>query len=145
MLVTGGLQKRLMLVGEFYENVLQTWRKRADFRHGNAMVPELMAQALHIKTLVNERMDGLPENGGAANPGNMAGQPQGAGNFVRGDFHAHRPGRLDVRKLAKRIGRAVSNDLAIINLPGMAAAFRFIHVVRGHEKSDAVPGELGQP
>src|SRR5437588_3132554 len=79
MLVTGGLQKRLMLVGEFYVNVLQTWRKRADFRHGNAMVPELMAQALHIKTLVNERMDGLPENRGAANPGNMAGQPQGAG------------------------------------------------------------------
>ena len=63
-----------MLVGEFHENVLEAWRKWPNLRHGNAVVPELMVQAFQIKALVDERVDGLPENRGAANPGDMAGQ-----------------------------------------------------------------------
>ena len=54
------------------------------------------------------------------------------------------PWRLNVGKFAKRIGRAVGDQLAVINVGDVAAALRFVHVVRGDEKSDAVPGKFKQ-
>src|SRR5260370_696041 len=92
--------------------------------------------------ILDERMNRLAEDGRAADPGEMAGEAKRAGNFGRGDFHAQGPRRLNVRKFAERIGRAIGNDLAVVNVGHVAAALGFIHVVSGYEKSDAVAGEL---
>src|SRR5579864_1622532 len=87
-------------------------------------------------------MDGLPKNRGAPDPGNMTGQPKSSCYFWRGDLNTHGSVWLYVRKLAKRIGSAVGNKLAEINVGDVAAALGFVHVVRGHKKRNAVPGKL---
>ena len=94
--------------------------------------------------IIDERVDGLSENGGAADAGNLASEAQRARDFGRGDFDAHRAGRLDFGKLAQGIGRAVGDQLAVVNVRDVAAAFGFIHVVRGDEERDAVAGKLEQ-
>ena len=45
---------------------------------------------------------------------------------------------------AQRIRRAVGNEFSVIDVRDVAAAFGFVHVVRGHKKSDAVAGKLEQ-
>src|SRR5271169_1729441 len=142
MLDTGGLQERLMLVGELDEDVFEAGCKWTNFGHGNAILQELFAEIIEIEMVVNERVDGLPKNGCAANAGKLASETKRAGNFRRRDFHAQGAVRLDVRKFPQRIGRAVSDELAVINVSDVAAALGFIHVVRGDEKSDAMAREL---
>ena len=51
-------------------------------------------------------------------------------------------GGLHIGKLAERIGRAIGDELAVINVGDVAAAFGFVHVMRGDEKRDAVAGKL---
>ena len=89
-------------------------------------------------------MDGLPKDGGTPYPGNPAGQAQCACHFRGGEFDAPRAIGLHLRKLAKRIGGAVGDELAVIDISDVAAALGFVHVVRGNKESDAVPGELEQ-
>src|SRR5258708_18024833 len=92
--------------------------------------------------IVDERMNGLAENGGAADARKMTREAKRARNFRGGDFDAKRGLRLDVGKLAERIGRPIGNDLAEINVGHVAAALGLVHVMRGDEKGDAVAGEL---
>jgi len=75
-------------------------------------------------------------------PGRWRTKTERARNFRRGDFDAQRALRLDVRKLAERIGRPIGNELAEINVSDVAAALGFVHVMRGYEKGDAVAGKL---
>src|ERR1700722_18414114 len=89
-------------------------------------------------------MDGLAKNSGAANARDLAGEAKRASDFGRRDFHADRSRRLNVRKFAQRIGRAVGNNLAVINVSDVAAALGFVHVVRGDEESDAMPRKFKQ-
>src|SRR6266705_1793627 len=92
--------------------------------------------------ILDERVNGLAENRGATNAGEMAREAERARDFGSGDFHAQRAVGLHVRKLAKGIGRAVGDELAVINIGDVAAALGFVHVVRGDEERDAVPGKL---
>src|SRR5258708_4837580 len=142
MLCTGSLQQSLMLVGELDEDVFEAGSERTNLGHGNAVLQELLAEIVEIESIFDERMDGLSEDGGAADPGEMAGEAKSAGNFGRGDFHAQGARRLNVGKFAERIGRAIGNDLAVVNVGHVAAALGFIHVVSGYEKSDALAGKL---
>src|SRR5258708_418489 len=131
-----------MLGGEFDEDVLQAGRERANLGDSDAVFQELVAEVVEIEMVVDERMNGLSENGGAANAGEMARETERARNFRGGDFNAQRALRLDVRKLAERIGRPIGNELAEINVSDVAAALGFVHVMRGYEKGDAVAGKL---
>src|SRR5215472_14737700 len=141
-LVTGGLQKRLMLVSKFDENILKAGRQRPDLGDVNPFFLQLAAKNVQIKMLFHERVNRLPENCCAANSGNMPRQPQSPRDFRRVDLDAHGTLRLHVRKLAQRIRCAVGDELAVIDVRDVAATLRFIHIVRGHKKSDAVAGKL---
>src|SRR5215475_8848573 len=92
--------------------------------------------------VVDERMNRLAEDCGAANAGEFAGGAKSASDFGRGDLDAQRAGGLDFGKFAKRVGRAVGDEFAVIDVGDVAAAFGFVHVVRGDEKSDAVSGKF---
>src|SRR5215472_10077430 len=142
MLVTGGLQKRLVLVGKFDENVLEARRERTNLGNVDSFFSQLIAKNIQIKVFFHQRVDRLAKNRGAANPGNVPGQPQGARHFGRDDFDAHRAVRLHVWKRAKRVGRAVGNELAVVNVRDVATTLRFVHVVRSYKKSDPVARQL---
>src|SRR6266851_340581 len=142
MLRTSGLQQRLMLVGEFDEDILEAGSERANLGDGNILFQKLVAEVVKIAMVLNERMNGLPEDGGAANAGNLARETERARNFRRGDFDAQRALRLDVGKLAERIGCPIGDELAVVNVSDVAAALGFVHVMRGDEKGDAMAGKL---
>src|SRR5579863_2483387 len=131
-----------MLVGELDENVFETRLKRANFPNGNAILPELLAQIVQVEMIFDERVNGLSKNRGAANPGNLPRESQGPGHLRRGDLDAFGAVRLDVGQFAQRVRRAVRDELAIVDVSNVAAAFRFIHVMRGDKKRDAVAGKL---
>src|SRR6266853_3329630 len=92
--------------------------------------------------IFDECMDGLAEDGGTADAGNLARETERARDFRRGDFNAQCALRLNVGELAERIGRAVGNELAVINVGYVAAALGFVHVVGGDEEGDAMTGKL---
>ncbi len=52
------------------------------------------------------------------------------------------PGGLHVGKQLEFRGRAIGDELAVVNVGDVAAAFGFVHVVRGDEKSDALAGKF---
>src|SRR5260370_17058376 len=88
-----------MLVGEFHEDVLEDGSERANLGDSDAVFQELVAEVVEIEMIVNERMNGLSENGGAANAGEMARETERARNFRRGDFDAQRALTLYSRNL----------------------------------------------
>src|SRR6266550_3174818 len=114
MLCTGGLQQGLMLVGELDKDVFEAGSERANFGDGNAVLQELVAEVVEIEAVFDERMDGLAENGRATYAG----------------------------EVAQRMGSAVGDELAEINVGYVAAALGFVHVVGGDEEGDAVAGKL---
>src|SRR6266568_2060696 len=138
----GGLQQGLMLVGELDENVFEAGSERANFCDGDAVFQELFAEIVEVEMILDERVDGLSENGGAADSRDLAGEAKRAGDLGSGDFDAQSAVRLNVRQLAGRIGRAVSDELAVINVGDVAAALGFVHVVGGDEEGDAVSAHL---
>src|ERR1700722_6771067 len=89
-------------------------------------------------------MDRLAKNCGAAYAGDLAGEAQSSRNFRRRNFHAYRSLRLNIRKFAQRVGCAIGDDLAEIDVGNVAAALGLVHIVSGDEESDAVPGEFKQ-
>src|SRR2546426_2319263 len=144
MLRTGSLQQSLMLVGKFDEDVFEAGSERANLAHGDIVFQELLAEIVEIAMIVDERMNGLSENCGAANARNLARETERAGNFGGGDFHALSAMGLDVGEFAKRIGRPISDELSVINVGDVAAALGLVHVMGGYEKGDAVTGKLEQ-
>src|SRR6266403_746885 len=131
-----------MLVSELYEDVFEARSERSYLCDGNAVFQKLVAKIVEIATVFDKRMDGLPENGGAADTGNLAREAKCARDFGRGDFHAEGALRLNVGKLPERIGCAIGDKLAEINVGDVAATLSLVHVVRGNKKRDAVAGEL---
>src|SRR5207249_2103230 len=122
MIRTGSLQQSLMLVGKFDEDVFEAGSERANLAHGDIVFQELLAEIVEIAMIVDERMNGLSENCGAANARNLARETERAGNFGGGDFHALSAMGLDVGEFAKRIGRPISDELSVINVGDVAAA-----------------------
>src|SRR5258707_8745228 len=131
-----------MLVSELDEDVFEARSERSYLCDGNAVLQKLVAEIVEIATVFDKRMDGLPENGGAADTGNLAREAKCARDFGRGDFHAEGALRLNVGKLPERIGCAIGDKLAVINVGDVAATLSLVHVVRGNKKRDAVAGEL---
>src|SRR6266403_2856699 len=131
-----------MLVGELDEDVFEAGSERTNFGDGNAVLHELFAEIAEIETVFDERVDGLPENGCAAYSGEATRKSKSARDFRGGDFNAQRAGALHVREFAKRIGRAIGDELAVINVRDVTAALGFVHVVSGDKKSDAMAGKL---
>src|SRR5260370_5884479 len=127
MLRTGGLQQSLMLVGEFDEDILEAGSERANLGDGNILFQKLVAEVVKIAMVLNERMNGLPEDGGAANAGNLARETERARNFRRGDFDAQGALRLHVRHVTERVGRPIRDGLAGINVVDVAAPLRSVH------------------
>src|SRR6185369_4566427 len=68
---TGGLLKLLMLVRQFDENVFQTGSERANLGDGDPFLEEALADIFEVEMIVDERVDGLPEDGGAADTGKI--------------------------------------------------------------------------
>src|SRR6266702_1240554 len=134
----GGLQQGLMLVGELDENVFEAGSERANFCDGDAVFQELFAVIVEVEMILDERVDGLSENGGAADSPDLAGEAKRASDLGSGDFDA----QSAVRQVAERIGRAVSDEFAVINVGDVAAALGFVHVVGGDEEGDAVSAHL---
>src|SRR5229473_5066398 len=139
---TGRLRFRLVLVGQLDENIFKARSKRANFADGDSVFEKLLAQIVEVEMLFHQRVNGLAENRGAANAGELPGEAQGAGDLGRGDFDAHGAVRLHVRQFTERIGSAVGDEAAVIDVGDVAAALGFVHVVRGDEKRDAVAGEF---
>src|SRR5713101_141890 len=141
---TDGLRFRLVLVGQLDENIFEAGSKRANLADRDSVFKELLAKVVEIEMFFDKRVDGLAKNGGAANAGKLPGEAQGAGDFRRSDFDAHGAVRLHVREFAERIGSAVGDEPAVINVGDVAATLGFVHVMRGDEEGDAVAGELEQ-
>src|SRR5260370_26564886 len=131
-----------MLVGELDEDVFEAGSERTNLSDGNPVFQELVAEIVEIEMVFDERMDGLTENGGAADAGEVTREAQRTRDFRSGDFYAQGALRLDVRKVTERVGCAVRDELAVINVGDVAAALGFIHVMGGDEKSDAMAGKL---
>src|SRR6266852_5764403 len=95
---TGRLRFRLVLVGQLDENIFKARSKRANFADGDSVFEKLLAQIVEVEMLFHQRVNGLAENRGAANAGELPGEAQGAGDLGRGDFDAHGAVRLHVRQ-----------------------------------------------
>src|SRR6266446_5492125 len=135
-----------MLVREFDEDIFEAGSKGTNLGDGDTVLQELFAQVVEIEVVFDEGVNGLSEDGGATDAMEMAREAERARDFGRGDFHAHGSVRLNVGELAERIGRAVGNELAVIDVGNVTAPLRFVHVMRGDEESDAIAGKLrGQP
>src|SRR5712671_6120024 len=128
---TGRLGFRLVLIGQFYEYIFEAGSQRANLTDLNSVLEELRTEIVEVETIFDERVNRLAEDGGATNAGELARQAQGAGDL-----------RLHIGKLAKRIGCAIGNEAAEINVRDVAAAFGFVHVMGGDEERDAVAGKL---
>src|SRR5277367_2984032 len=89
-------------------------------------------------------MDRLAKNRRAAYAAHLAREAQRARDFRGRNLHPYRSLWLNVRQLAKGIGCAIRNELAIINVRYVAATLSFVHVMRGDEESDAMPGKFKQ-
>src|ERR1700742_871127 len=131
-----------MFVGELDEDVFEGGSKRANFADVGAFGDELFAKIFGSVAVFDEGVNGLAEDGGAANALDGAGDAKSAGDFGRGDFYSIRAGRLDVGKLTKRIGSAIGDELAVINVRDVAAALGFVHIVGGDEEGDALAGKF---
>src|SRR5216684_949445 len=131
-----------MLVGEFDEDVFEAGSEGTNLGDGDAVFQELFTEIVEIEMVFDERMDGLPENGGAADAGEVTREAESAGNFRRSDFNAQCALRLNVGEFAERVGRTVGDELAEINVGDVAATLGFVHVVSGDEEGDAVTGKL---
>src|SRR5260221_724956 len=125
MLFTFGLQRCLMLVRQLDKNVFQAGRERTNFGHGNTFVFQATAQSIERKIVVNESVNRLAKNCRAANAGDLTGRAQSAGDFRRGDFDAYGTLGINIGQFAERIGRAVGDELAVIDVGNVAAAFLF--------------------
>src|SRR6266852_9958048 len=110
-----------MLVGEFDEDVFEAGSEGTNFGDGDAVFQELFTEIVEIEMVFDEGMDGLPENGGAADAGEVAREAESAGNFRRGDFNAQCALRLNVGEFAERVGRTVGDELAEINVGKLIA------------------------
>src|SRR5271154_78792 len=131
-----------MLVGELDEHIFEAGGQRVNVRDGDAVFLQLRAQIGEIEMFFHQRVDGLAKNRGAANAGNMACQTQRTRHLRRDDFNAVGAGGLHVGKQLEFRGRAVGDELAVVNVGDVAAAFGFVHVVSGDEKSDALAGKF---
>jgi hypothetical protein len=78
----------LLLVGELDEDVFEAGRQRANLGDGNPIFEKLLTEIVQIEMVLDQRMDGLSENGGAADTGDLAGKSQSAGDFGGGDLDA---------------------------------------------------------
>src|SRR5215471_7454678 len=87
-------------------------------------------------------MNRLAEDCRAAHSLDLACAGQGTSDFRSGDFYANGAGWLHVRKFPQSVRRAVGDELPVVNVGDVAAAFSFVHVVGGYEKRDAVAGKL---
>src|SRR5271165_1215499 len=131
-----------MFVGQLDKNVLEAGGQRTNIRDGDAVLLELGPQIDEIEMILDQGVNGLAKDGGAANAGNVAGEAKGASDLGSDDFDAFRPGGLHVGELLQLGRGAISDHLAVIDVGDVAAAFRFIHVMRSDEKSDALTGKL---
>src|ERR1700687_6522625 len=131
-----------MLVGELDEDVFEAGGKRTNFGDGNSVFHELVAEVVESETVFDKRMDRLAENGGAANAREVTREAERARNFRRGDFDAQGARRLNVGKFPKRLGCAVGDELAVINVRDLAAVLGFVHVMVSDKKRDAMTGKL---
>src|SRR6267143_4997720 len=72
----------------------------------------------------------------------MTREAERARDLRRGDFNARGALRLNVREFAEGIGRAIGDELAVINVGDVAAALGFVHVMGGDEERDAMTGKF---
>src|SRR5260370_11809344 len=127
---TGRLRFRLVLVGQLDENIFEARGERPNFADGDSVLEELLAKVIEVEMLFHKRVNGLTENGGAANARNVPGEAHDACGRGRGDFDADGALRLHVGQFAERIGSAVAHHAAVIHLGHAPAAPRFSHSAR---------------
>src|ERR1700676_1058488 len=131
-----------MFLGELYENVFQGRTQRANFRDSYPALFQLLAKVFQVEMIVDQGVNGLPENRSALDARDGAHNTQRPGYFRRSDFYTIRAGRGDVGKLLQFARSAVGDHPAVIDVGDMATALRLVHVVRSHKKGDAVAGEF---
>ena len=122
------------------ENVFKTGSKRADLRDSNTVLFQLRAKMVEVQMLVNECVNRLAENGCAANSRDRTGVAQRESYLRHCDFYPVGALRLHIGQFAEGVRRAIGNELAEVDVPYVAAAFGFVHVVSGDEKRYALPG-----
>src|ERR1700731_3374333 len=98
---TTRLRFRRVLVGQLEENIFEAGGQRPNLADGDSVLEELLTQIVEVKMLVDKRVDGLAENGGAADAGKLAGETQGARHFRGGDFDALGTLWLNIGQLAE--------------------------------------------
>src|SRR5258708_17340411 len=105
-----------MLVGELDKDVFEAGSERANFCDGDAVLQELSAEIVEIEMVLDERVDGLTENGGAADGGEVTREAKSSRDFRWGDFNPQRAGRLNVREVTPRIRRAVGYEPSVLTV-----------------------------
>src|SRR5690349_23254433 len=141
---TRGLLLSLVFVGELDENIFQAGCERADFGDGDPFLRKLLADRVQIQVLVDQGMDRLTENSGAADAVDLARETQSSCHLRSRDLHAHSSVWLDLGKLPKRVGCPIGDDLAEINVGDVTASLGFVHVMGRHKECDPVAVEFEQ-
>src|SRR5580765_2827206 len=111
-----------MFVGELDEDILEAGRQRANFGNGDFLLLKEGAQGFEVELVVNQRMDRLSKNRGAADAGERAGDAQGPRDFRSRNFDAEGSLRLNFGKFAQGIWSSVGDELAVIDVGDVAAA-----------------------
>src|SRR5262245_29006247 len=92
--------------------------------------------------IINQCMNGLTKNGGAADAGKCTSSAKCTRDFWCCDLYPQRSLRLDFRKFAQGIWRTVGDEFAVIDVCNVAAAFCFVHVMRSDKKRDPMRGKF---
>src|SRR5215472_8767946 len=133
---------RLVLVGKLDEYIFEIGHERADLFRVYANSFQLARQLRLSDFIVHQRMDGTTEDGSRTYERQLAGTPQRCGYVLYSDFEPLRSRGLHIRDFAQRVWSAIGDQLAVIDVGEVRAALGFIHVVRGHKKSDAAAAEV---
>src|ERR1700756_4670037 len=136
------LRHRLVFVGQLDEGVFQAGGEWPHVVDADCISGKLCTKAFEVEAFIDQRVDRLAKNRGAANSGNLPSNAQRTRNLMRDDFNALRAGRLHIRQVAQRIRRAVGNELAEIDVSDVIAALSFVHVMGGYKKRDALRRKL---
>ena len=92
---------RLVAIGEFDEYVFEAGSERTNFGDNDAVVEQLLAEMIEVQVIIDQSVDGLSEDGGAAKAGNGACDAESLRDVGRRDFDAIGTGRIDLGKFAE--------------------------------------------
>src|SRR5216684_2262030 len=126
------------------EDVLQGWGDRTEGGLREASFPQAIDQLGVIDLCVDQRMNGLSEDGGAGAKRLFLQPAERSSRLPRFDFHSAISGWIDRRQRFQFLRRTRHQQLREVQIADFSAALGLIHVMSGYQKRDSLRSELEQ-